>query len=141
MPNFLRMSRILHCIALYKLSSLISAQSSCTHSCNSMSVVVSPQGQPRPDGPPSQLAHLVQPMPTKSVVPRTHPSAPRAIALAMSSAVLTPPLAISVTLSLTPSFCRNLWTLGIASSIGMAMFFLAISGAAPVPLHNCRRDE
>ena len=66
-------------------------------------------------------------------MPRTQPSAPSAIALAMSSAVLTPPLAMRVTLSRTPSFCRNLWTLGIASSIGMAMFFFAISGAAPVP--------
>ena len=38
-----------------------------------------------------------------------------------------------MTLSRIPSLTRKLWTFGIAYSIGIAMFFFAMSGAAPVP--------
>jgi hypothetical protein len=66
-------------------------------------------------------------------MPMTTPSAPSATAFAMSYGVRTPPEAINVTSSRMPSLTRNWWTFGMAYSMGMAMFFLAISGAAPVP--------
>ena len=49
-----------------------------------------PRGQPRPL---SQLAQRTHPMATISAVPMTTPSAPKAMALAMSMAVRMPPLA------------------------------------------------
>jgi len=61
-----------------------------------------------------------------------HPVRTRAMALAMSKAVRTPPLAIRVTLFRIPP-PRGPVHLGSRYSMGMAMFFLAISGAAPVP--------
>jgi len=96
----------------------------------SSSVVAIPLAQPLPL---SHLPHLMQPSATISGVPITTPSAPSAMALAMSYAVRIPPEAIRVTWSRMPSSQRNLWTLGMAYSMGIAMFFFAISGAAPVP--------
>jgi len=89
-----------------------------------------PRGQPRPL---SQLPQRVHSRATISAVPITTPSAPRAMALATSQAVRRPPEATRVILSRTPSSTRKLCTLGMAYSTGMAMFFLAMSGAAPVP--------
>ena len=112
------------------LYTLMDPQSESVMVCSSGSVVAMPLGHPRPL---SQLPHRTHPIATRSDVPMTAPSAPSAMAFATSIAVLRPPLAMSVTLSRMPSLIRNLCTFGTAYSIGIAMFFFAISGAAPVP--------
>jgi len=114
------MRLISRCVAHSKLISIIS----------SGSVLAMPRGQPRPL---SQQAQRTQPKATMSAVPMTTPSAPSATAFITSSAVRKPPLTIKVTESRMPSATRNLCTFAMAYSMGIAMFFLAMSGAAPVP--------
>jgi hypothetical protein len=114
------MRLIKRCVAQSRLISII----------NSGSVLAMPRGQPRPL---SQHAQRTQPSATISAVPMTTPSAPSAMAFITSQAVRAPPLTIKVTPSRMPSATRNLCTLAMAYSSGMAMFFLAMSGAAPVP--------
>src|SRR3989339_2141399 len=103
----------------YMLYILFAPQEESVMAWSSGSVVAIPRGQPLPL---SQLPHLTHPIATRSAVPMTAQSAPRVMAFATSIAVLSPPLATSVTWSLMPSLMRNLCTLGIAYSIGIAMF-------------------
>ena len=72
---------------------------------SSGSVVAIPRGHPRPL---SHRLHRTHPSATNSAVPITTPSAPRAMALATSWAERIPPLAISVTLSRTPSSSKEI---------------------------------
>src|SRR2546425_10083550 len=125
-----RTSRSWSCHARYMFEIRCAPHSGWMSWLSSGSVGVVPHGQPRPD---SQFPQRTQPTAMSSAVPRMTPSAPRAIAFAASHAVRIPPLAIRMTSSRIPSFSRNLWTFGTANSIGIAMFFFEMSGAAPVP--------
>jgi len=81
MPNCFNMPTSSFLQALYKLMIRCVPHSRSTSCESSASVVAMPRGQPRPL---SQREHRMQPSATSSEVPTTTPSAPSAIAFAMS---------------------------------------------------------